>query len=97
MSTRSLALTPPTGWDAFTRSADVEELVWEVLAGWHYMNPTATTSIWESETGATFYLAFDEDRRLVEVVAGHAAEADEELDALCRRLKKKYGLRADLG
>ena len=92
MSTRSVALKPPGGWDDFAKSSEVEELVWEVLATWHYMNPTATTSIWESDTGATFYLAFGDGRAIIEAVAGFVDEPDEELDALCARLRRRYGL-----
>ena len=92
MATRSVALVPPQGWEDFAKSSDVEELVWEVLAAWHYMNPTAKTSIWESDTGATFYLAFDDDRAIIEAVAGFGGEPDEELDSLCSRLRRRYGL-----
>jgi len=92
MATRSVALSPTGGWEVFTKSGDVEELVWEVLATWHYMNPTATTSIWESHTGATFHLAFGDDRKIIEAIAGFVDEPDEELDALCARLRRRYGL-----
>ena len=87
-------MTPAQGWDSFTRSEDVEELVWEVLAGWHYMNPTAKTSVWESDSGATFYLSFDDDHRLIEAVAGASASPDEELDELCGRLRRMFGISA---
>lgn len=65
----------------------MEELAWEVLAGWHYMNPTAQTSVWESPTGATAYLAFDPSHRLIEVVLGRGAAEDLELDDFAARLK----------
>jgi hypothetical protein len=92
VATRSVALVPAAGWDKFSRSADVEELAWEVLAGWHYMNPTSTTSIWEGDTGATFYLAFDGSHRIIEAVAGHAGEPDVDLDDMCARLRRDYGI-----
>ncbi len=53
MATRSEAWEPEGGWERFSRADDVEELAWEVLAGWHYINPTASTSVWESPQGAT--------------------------------------------
>lgn len=96
MATRSESWEPPGGWDAFRRGEDVEELAWEVLAGWHYMNPTAETSVWESPTGATAYLAFDPSHRLIEVVLGHGAEEDLELDDFAARLKR-LGLRPSDG
>ncbi len=92
MSTRSVTLAPAGGWDAFTRSPEVEELVWELLAGWHYMNPTSKTSVWESDTEATFYLAFGDDGRLVEAVAGYAEEDDPELDELCAKLRRRFAI-----
>ncbi|MEM6995669.1 MAG: hypothetical protein AAF721_34490 [Myxococcota bacterium] len=93
MSTRSVTLTPACGWEAFTRSAALDEVAWEVLATWHYMNPTSKTSIWESETGATFYLAFGDSGAVIEAVAGHAAEPDPELDALLARLVADFSIR----
>jgi len=92
LATQSKSLNPAQGWDAFARTEDVEELVWEVLAGWHYMNPTAKTSVWESDSGATFYLAFDDDHQLIEAVAGAGATPDEDLDALCGRLRRTFGI-----
>lgn len=86
MATRSQSWEPPAGWDTFGRAEDVEELAWEVLAGWHYMNPTATTSIWESPAGATVYLAFDDMRALIEVVIGHGHEEEFDLGEFVRRL-----------
>ena len=92
MSTRSESWEPTGGWSSFTRGEDVEEIAWEVLAGWHYMNPTSTTSIWESPTGATAYLAFDGEHALIEVVLGHVAEEDPELVDFGGRLRR-LGLR----
>lgn len=92
MATRSEAWEPVGGWERFSHADDVEELAWEVLAGWHYINPTATTSVWESPEGATVYLAFDEGRALIEVVLGRVAEEDPELDDFAHRLRR-YGLR----
>ena len=95
MGTRSVTLAPAGGWEAFTRSAEVDELAWEILAGWHYMNPTSSTSIWESETEATFYLAFDDDRRrILEAVAGFVDEPDPELDELCAKLRRRFAITA---
>ena len=94
MSTRSVTLCPRRGWEAFGKGADLEELVWEALATWHYMNPTAKTSVWESPTGATFYLAFGDDGSLVEAVAGFAGDDNEELTALLEQLAADYGVRA---
>lgn len=79
MSTRSQTWEPTGGWASFSRGDDVEELAWEVLAGWHYMNPTSTTSVWESPSGATAYLAFDAGHALIEVVLGHGPQEDPEL------------------
>lgn len=87
MSTRSQAWEPPGGWDGYARGEDVEELAWEVLAGWHYINPTSTTSVWESPSGATVYLAFDQDHVLIEVVLGAVEEEDFELEDFARRLR----------
>ena len=70
----------------------MEELAWEVLAGWHYMNPTSNVSIWESPTGATAYLAFDAEHALIEVVLGHGGEEDPELVDFGTRLRR-LGLR----
>ena len=92
MSTRSESWEPVGEWSSFTRGEDVEELAWEVLAGWHYMNPTANTSIWESPTGATAYLAFDVEHALIEVVLGHGAHEDPELADFSARLRR-LGLR----
>jgi len=92
MSTRSIALAPSGGWEAFSKSTELEELVWEVLAAWHYMGPTSSTSVWESDTGATFYLAFGGDREVVEAVAGFVDEPDDDLDDLCTRLKRTWGV-----
>ncbi len=92
-TTRQVALTPAGGWDTFNDTEEVTELAWEVLAGWHYMNPTAKTSVWESPSGATFYLAFDDAGALVEAAANHARDEDPELSALLRRLAKRHGLR----
>jgi hypothetical protein len=96
MATLSESWEPPSGWDAFTRGEDVEELAWEVLAGWHYINPTATTSVWESPSGATAYLAFDAGRQLIEVVLGRVADEDFELEDFAARLKR-LGLRPSGG
>ncbi len=92
MATRSEAWEPEGGWDGFSRADDVEELAWEVLAGWHYINPTANTSVWESPDGATVYLAFDDARALIEVVIGHGREEDPDVGDFVRRLRR-YGLR----
>jgi len=92
MATRSEAWEPEGGWDGFPRADDVEELAWEVLAGWHYINPTASTSVWESPQGATVYLAFDHAHALIEVVIGHGGEEDPDLDEFAQRLRR-YGLR----
>ncbi len=86
VATRSETWEPPRGWESFRRGDDVEELAWEVLAGWHYMNPTSTTSIWESPSGATVYLAFDDARALFELVIGHGGEEDFELTDFVTRL-----------
>lgn len=85
-------MAPARGWESFTKSAEVEELAWEMLATWHFMNPTAKTSVWESDSGATFYLAFDDAHQVIEAVAGANAELDEELVALCTRLSRRFGL-----
>lgn len=85
-------MSPPGGWEAFSRSAEVEELVWEALAAWHYMGPTSATSVWESDTGATFYLAFGDDKRIVEAVAGYAGDPDPDLDDLCARLRRRFAI-----
>ncbi len=58
------------------------------------MNPTVTTSVWESPAGATVYLAFDETRALIEVVVGHGDEEEFDLEEFTRRLAK-LGLRAE--
>ncbi|MGH1344182.1 MAG: hypothetical protein ACRBN8_21665 [Nannocystales bacterium] len=92
MATRSEAWEPEGGWDRFSRADDVEELAWEVLAGWHYINPTATTSVWESPDGATVYLAFDDSHALIELVIGHGPEEDADLQDFTVRLRK-LGLR----
>ena len=92
MATQSESWEPPGGWDAFSRGDDVEELAWEVFAGWHYINPTAQTSVWESPSGATAYLAFDADHALIEVVLGRAAEEDFELADFAKQLRG-FGLR----
>lgn len=92
MATRSEAWEPEGGWGRFSRADDVEELAWEVLAGWHYINPTASTSVWESPQGATVYLAFDDARALIEVAIGRGADEDADLDDFAARLRR-YGLR----
>lgn len=92
MATRSEAWEPEGGWDRFARADDVEELAWEVLAGWHYINPTATTSVWESPQGATVYLAFDHAHALIEVVIGRGAEEEPDLEDFAGRLRR-FGLR----
>ncbi len=92
MATRSVSLAPAAGWDGFARSGALEELVWEALATWHYMGPTANSSVWESDGGATFYLAFDESRAIIEAVAGFGGEPDPDLEDLCRRLKRSFGV-----
>ncbi|MEM6291052.1 MAG: hypothetical protein AAGA54_07295 [Myxococcota bacterium] len=87
MSTRSQPWSPPAGWDTYTRSDDVEELAWEVLAGWHYLNPTASTSVWESPEGSTVYIAFDDARAIIEVMIGRATEEDPDLEDFTARLR----------
>lgn len=96
MATKSEAWEPPGGWDSYTRGDDVEELAWEVLAGWHYINPTATTSVWESPSGATVYLAFDHAHALIEVVLGYGGDEDFDLADFSARLSK-LGLRPIAG
>ena len=92
MATRSEAWEPEGGWESFSRADDVEELAWEVLAGWDYLNPTSTTSVWESPSGATVYLAFDASRALIELVIGHSAQEEFDLQDFGERLRK-LGLR----
>jgi hypothetical protein len=87
MATQSRAWAPSGGWDGFAGSDEVEELAWEVLASWHYINPTATTSVWESPSGATVYLAFDEAHALIEVVVGAVPEEDFELQVFETRMR----------
>ncbi|MBV1858605.1 MAG: hypothetical protein KUG77_09360 [Nannocystaceae bacterium] len=92
MATKSEAWEPEGGWERFSRADDVEELAWEVLAGWHFINPTASTSVWESPQGATVYLAFDHAHALIEVMVGRSAEEEPDLEEFATRLAK-YGLR----
>lgn len=92
MSTRDETWEPSGGWESFARGDDVEELAWDLFAGWHYMSPTSSTSSWESPSGATAHLAFDDARALVEVVLGHGDEEDPELEAFASRLRE-LGLR----
>lgn len=92
--TRSQVWSPSKGWDAFTHGEDLEELAWEALAGWHYMNPTAQTSVWESPEGATVYLAFDDSHAVIELVIGHVGDDHElELTQFQDRLRRDFGLR----
>lgn len=91
--TRSQAWAPRGGWDAFSRGDDLEELAWEVLAGWHFMNPTARTSVWESPEGATVSLAFDDAHAVTELVIGRAGdEVELELAQFEQRLEKSFAM-----
>ncbi len=92
MSTRNVAWSPKPGWSEFGGSEAVEELVWETLAGWHYLNPTVNQSVWESPLGATVTLAFDVAHTIIELVVGHDEEDEVELEELLTRLRREFSL-----
>lgn len=70
----------------------MEELVWELLATWDFLNPTVSQSVWESPSGATVFLAFDAEHELIELVVGHAEEDEEELLALIAQIQRRFGM-----
>ena len=91
----SEALAPPGGWVGFSKSRELEALVGEMLHRWPYVGPTSHCSVWESpRTNALFYLSFTKDQTVDEcVVSRDGEERDDDLEALCDRLRNELGVR----
>lgn len=61
----SKTFTPPAGWDRFQRSEELEARLWAALPqeGWHYLNFTRDSSVWESrQDGSSVSVEFQEGR-----------------------------------
>jgi hypothetical protein len=86
------------GWEGFTESEAVTELLWSRLQMWHYLNITSDTSMWEDRggSGAMLYVEFREER-IVELgvdLNGDRGPAADILNALLFELERAFGLRA---
>jgi hypothetical protein len=52
MTWSTISPARPEGWDGFDGSNALTELLWLRLTGWHYLNSTSTTSVWEDPAGS---------------------------------------------
>ncbi len=62
---------PTGGWHTFSESAALTEALWERLdlSGWHYMNFTSDSSIWESKKDGSVLIVTYLQSKIVELLA----------------------------
>lgn len=98
--TLSYNITPRCGWDTFTHSKEVLELLvtYDHRSEWYYLNPTTNTCILEThQTGDLLYFELNGDtivKGLLQVST--TLEANPALQNLLNLLEERYGLSHNL-
>ncbi|MEP7119881.1 MAG: hypothetical protein ABJE95_03180 [Byssovorax sp.] len=68
MTWSTIAPTAPEGWEGFTQSKAVTDLLWRRLRTWHYLSFSSGTSTWEDPDGSCALLNVDyTDERIVDL------------------------------
>ncbi len=91
MNMGNVKMAPPAGWAKFTDSKALTDWLWATCSGWHYLNPTSLTSIWENRDDASHvYVEFDSADSIVDLVVSRTTAAGAAL--VLNQLEREFGL-----
>jgi hypothetical protein len=92
-------LSPTTGWDHFSKTSLVIEVLWRRLRNWTYLNLTSNTSVWEAPEGQgyTVFVAFEEGRvcELIVNPGSTGAKRNGTIDGLLSELSSRFAIQRE--
>lgn len=94
----SVIIAPAGGWSDYGQTAELlDYLFGEILKrGWHYMNFTPCTAIFETPvSGGSVYLETDKCAWIGQAILYPPGGHDPEFDALVEELAERFGLKGE--